>query len=339
MDESTNSCGTRSSSCIQNTENAWAEASSCSLHGTDAAVRPICGSSGSNEAALLRELEDIRALLASRVAGTGCLQQGERLLAVTCLVPGLGPEAWNALAWQKRSRDGNFPWFALELDPRQYPQMLGLYREERPDLGAVCPLTGALLPEAFIHQLTVAVAAVQTRGDELTMALFGLHDACGSDKDSCNAAEGSSCGRDIAYRQKMFPPSCSDMSLCLLMRLVRLHARACDIPGRLNSNRLALLMPGVGPFRARALAERLIASFQEEAARPGDRLRAGLACCDEEFPVTAEQLLMQAASALALAQPGFTRTFRRAGTPEPERRTQVQACEKAFLFFGDAEQI
>ncbi len=339
MDESTNSCGTRSSSCTQNSESAWPETPSSSPPGPDAAVRPVCVPSGGNEAALLRELEDVRALLASRVADTNCLQPGKRLLAVTLLVPDLGLEAWNALVWQKRNGNESFPWFALELDPRQYPQMLGLYRKERPDLGAVCPLTGALLPEAFMQQLAEAIAAVRSRGDELTLALLGLCDVCGTEKDSCDTEDGSPCGHDIPYRQKLFPPSISDMSLCLLMRLVRLHARACDIPGRLNGNRLALLMPGVGPFRARALAERLIASFEEEATGPENRLRAGLACCDEESPVTAEQLLMQANSALTLAQPGFTRTFRKAGTPEPERRTQVQACEKAFLFFGDAEQI
>lgn len=120
---------------------------------------------------------------------------------------------------------------------------------------------------------------------------------------------------------------------------MRRYARVCDIPGRPTEDHPALIMPDVGPFRARALTERLISSFKEEAFPSGLSLRAGLAYCDAETVLSSETLLQQAEQALNQAQPGFSRMYRKAGILEPERKTQVQACEKAFLFFGEEEPL
>lgn len=318
MGELIKSCGTLSSSCTASTERE----------------------SPPRSADLLRELDLLRTLLIAQMAKTSEVYQGEQpLLVLAGLVPDLTPEMWKRIKEQDWRALAS--WFALELDPVEHPQMLGLCRADAPNYGPICPLTGTLLPSPFLSELTTALDKVQTDGGDMTLILFAVDDS----EFSPENAKSDSPERDnlteyvIDYDKVDFPVTDKDTSLCLLARLFRQYARKCDIPGRLSKDRLALLMPGIGPFRARAMTERLIGAFQEEAYPAGLLLRAGLVCCDSETIVPAKQMIDQATSALALAKPGFSRTYREVGVPEPERKTQVQACEKAFLFFGDAEQL
>lgn len=301
--------------------------------GTDVPSRPPCP----DGAALLRELDALRAVLAGRAGGNPSSASRNRLVVVARFFSDLAPDAWNALARydepdETDTNRGHGPWFALDLDPGEYPQMAGLCRTGAPPLGPVCPLTAALLPEPFLERVAAEVAGLSASGEEATLVLFGVDGApVGTARSAgCPGSAGTDADRRNGESLRL------DQSLRALARIMRRHARACDIPGRPTRDHLALLMPGMGPFRARALAERIITSFQQEAA---GGLRAGLACCDSDAPVPADLLLARAEAALALAHPGFSHTFRKAGMPDPERRTQVQACEKAFLFFGDSEQV
>ena len=338
MDESTNSCGTRSFSCTAAADSpARADLSPPVPNGTAKRGSPDSGGALPAEgAALLRELDGLRAALAgaagARPAPPG--GQGDRLIVLARFLSDPAPEAWDALAARTES-EARGPWFALELDPEEYPQMQGLCRAEAPPLGPVCPVTAGLLPESFLRLVASETDRLIAAGGEATLALFAVDGAPSPGSPSGDCSPPCESGK----RETTFPSSPADAPLRVLARLMRRHARACDIPGRPTRDHLALLMPGVGPFRARALAERLIASFREEAVPAGAMLRAGHACCDADAPVPAAVLLARAEEALALAQPGFSRTFRKEGAPEPERRTQVQACEKAFLFFGDSEQV
>lgn len=365
MDALTNSCGIRSFSCTPGTEPAEADPAP-SLPGTpggpdapgggprqtggdNAAPHPAPCQDG---AEILREIDALRAVLAGRAGGLYSPAPGDRLIVVARFFSDLTPEAWNALARYDgpgepggtNEHKGHGPWFALELDPEEYPQMVGLCRADAPPLGPVCPLTAALLPEPFLSRVAAEVASLSASGGEATLAIFSVD---GASAGTAPAAGGlQAVPTDAAQthtdrtngNQAGEAPPRIERSLRALARIMRRHARACDIPGRPTPDHLALLMPGVGPFRARAMTERIIASFQQETA-PAGAVRAGLASYDSDAPVSADILLARAEAALTLAQPGFSHTFRKAGMPEPERRTQVQACEKAFLFFGDSERV
>ena len=306
-------------------------------------------------AALLRELDRMRTLLAGRAASKEgiALHSGERLLVVARFAPGLSLETWHKLVSNGASsslpqaESGNgaadpAAWFAFDLDPARHPQLLSLSREGAHLFGLVCPLTGALLPQAFQRELGTELTHVRTGGGELTLVLLEVMGPAPASRSVREGREGREGNAAPLTAGGPFPSSVLDDPMCQLSRMVRGHVRSCDIPGRLAIDRLAVLMPGVGPFRARALTERLMAAFREESAASfsGEdalQVRAGIACCDGTLPLSGDALLRQAGNALALAQPGFTRTFRKAGSPAPERKTQVHACEKAFLFFGDTE--
>lgn len=258
-------------------------------------------------------------------------------------------------------------WFVLSLDPDQHPQLRAICQDSSHLFHAVCPLTGALLPDPFCTHLAGELNRL-TDGSELSLVLLELV-APGWMKVPCAHGEEASNPHDFAARVSPFSHTALDFSISSLARVVRSHIRTCDAPGRLAVDRLALILPGTGPFRARALTERLIGDFYETLAAeyglsmrkqrshtetdgwseeligetreddtPPVQIRAGIACCDMEQLPTPETLLGHASTALTLARPGHTRTFRKAGAQSPERKTQVQACEKHFLFFGDSEQ-
>lgn len=350
MDESTNSCGTRSFSCTATADPpARAEISPSGPNERGERQPGQRGALPAEGAALLRELDGLRAILAG-AAGARPAPPADRQDRLIVLARFLDhTEAEDTPADHRAENEARDPWFTLELDPEEYPQMRGLCRADAPPLGPVCPVTAGLLPESFLRLVASETDRLIAAGGEATLALFAVDSAPGAfSGDSRPPSEAGSRDRNRRHGNDrcagatpggVFPPSVADAPLRVLARLMRRHARACDIPGRPARDHLALLMPGVGPFRARALAERLIAAFREEAVPDGAVLRAGLACCDAEAPISADVLLARAEEALALAQPGFSRTFRKEGAPEPERRTQVQACEKAFLFFGDSEQV
>lgn len=317
-------------------------------------------------AALLRELTRVRTILAARAATEGgfSLSRGESLLVVARFVPGLTPEGWRALLQEQKGLAGGRndlstpentaakeeDWVALALDPAEHPQLMTLSKDGAHLFHAVCPLTGALLPRFFRQHMGGALRQATGTGSDLSLIVLEIVPPASMKKrrtDTVNETEIST----ETYPNEVFvpfPESPLDAPLCALARLVRTHARFCDTLGRLAVDRLGLLLPGSGPFRARALAERIIGDFNEMVAAeqtsspsPGGdeehfRLKAGIACCDGDVE-SADALLRHVGTALSLAQAGYTRTFRKTGTPAPERKTQVQACEKQFLFFGDTE--
>lgn len=344
---------------------------------------------------MLRELDRMRTLLATRAASRGgfSLRTGERLLVVARFAPGLTLEAWNALTTEEpvatlealmadavphasetlapetlapetaetakttASSKTTGPWFVLDLDPAQHPQLLGLCQESAHLFHAVCPLTGALLPDPFRAHLAEELHRLAD-GGELSLIMLELVTPVWM-KAPCAHESRAATPHDCTGLGVPFSHTALDFSMSSLARVARAHIRGCDTPGRLTVDRLALVLPGTGPFRARALTERLIGDFCEAiaaeyrlaghkkaAGEPSDetksdpqappiQIRAGIACCDGEQKLTPEALLGQASTALTLARPGHTRTFRKTGSPE--RKTQVQACEKQFLFFGDPE--
>ena len=358
MDESTNSCATLYSPSMTNAD----------MTDADRTAEP-------DGAALLRELDRMRAALASRLAGRGFSGQkpGERLLVVSCFAPGFSMEHWRSLV-RERTEGGNenelAQWFAVELDPARHPQLAAACSGDGavPLRQAICPDTGALLPDFFLKNLASELEKTRRSRNDLSLVVLemvedktpepnrpvrrrsepglsqifaGTASAAGLlDEAPAPGKPGAASVSTAAPETGGFLPG---EKLPLLAATLKAHARGCDVPARLAQDRMGLLMPGAGALRARAFAERLISAFDEALRRhSGGRivrvaLRAGIACFDPEEGADAEALVRQAATALTLAQPGGTRTFRKAGGVTAERRTQVQACEKQFLFFGAAE--
>ncbi len=143
----------------------------------------------------------------------------------------------------------------------------------------------------------------------------------------------------LAYPSDQVKVFSAEELLVLLAQTVRAYARGCDIPAHLDGQRIALLLPETSVLRARSFAERLILAFGESLRRHCNglhvrqSLRAGIAGADPEGH-NPEELLHRVAEALETAPPGGTRTFRKGSVEAIEQRTQVQASEKHFLFFG-----
>lgn len=309
MAKSTNSCGTPCSPSMTRPET------------------PSAASPSVDGAALLRELEGLRTALealagnASEAARVPVQDGGATeapALLLARVVAEVTPEDWQALV---RNQPELAEWFALPLDPADTPNLAALTRrcaasKDAPGTGLVgeviCQQTGTLLANAFMAQLERQTRECLQRGSDLVVMLFDVLDE-------------------------------DPEALDVLASTLRALARGCDVPARIAERRMALLMPGTSALRARGFAERIMVAYVENRPPVFGRsvtdlpLKAGLACFDAETASDAARLLEQAAKALDLAKPGSTKTFRRGGEILDERKTQVQAREKQFLFFGTKE--
>lgn len=373
MDESTNSCGT--TSCRSTEGRKAVREDTISVGGSARMREDAINMSGPNRMredtvsvdgpALLRELERLRSGLASllgqkiaekraRVEGSG-----ERILVLSCLARGLSLQDWHDLCENCTSPED---WFAFELDPARNPQLAASSARGVPLQQAVCPETGLLLAPVFTKNMGSELDKARKTGNGPTLVLFEIVDGtCRPDprptgtrrsEPTLTQIFSGNVDPDVLEKtepvpQEMPPPQPlpADKSrvarLPLLAQTLRAHARGCDVPARMEDS-LALLMPGAGALRARAFAERLVLAFDEALRRVSGgqvvrlALRAGIAGCEIDDIPDAGGLLARAQQAMALAQPGGTRTWRKNDMGVSERKTQVQACEKQFLFFGAA---
>jgi GGDEF domain-containing protein len=113
----------------------------------------------------------------------------------------------------------------------------------------------------------------------------------------------------------------------------------CDSMDSLCPGRYALLLPGVGLFRARLLAERMQDDFAARAGAGGKGLdiscALSIACVSQADKACAAQLLSRAQAGLdhALAQKN-AHIFQEAHTALDAHAALVHPNEKRFLFFG-----
>lgn len=343
MDESTNSCGI--TSCRST-------------------AGPDPGSGVVDGPALLRELERLRSglssLLGQKIAEKRARTEtgSERFLVLSCLARGLSLEDWRSL---REQYTGAEDWFAFELDPARNPQLAASSAKGVSLQQAVCPETGLLLSAFFTKNMSGELEKARKTGNGPTLVLFEVVDGtCRPDprptgtrrkEPSLSQIFAGNVDPDALDKPESAEPAVAPVvssgvggkdrvaRLPLLAQTLRAHARGCDVPARMDDT-LALLMPGAGALRARAFAERLVLAFDEALRRVSGgqvvrlALRAGIAGCEIDDIPDVDGLLARARQALELAQPGGTRTWRKNDMGASERKTQVQACEKQFLFFG-----
>lgn len=341
MDESTNSCGTI---CSRST----ASRETTSVDGP----------------ALLRELERLRSglttLLSQKLADQHSRDDvralaGERLLVLSCLAKGVSLDDWRSLSAESADME---QWYAFELDPARNPQLSAASTKGLPLQQAVDPETGLLMEPYFQKHLGTELDKARKTGNGPALLLFEivngisrietwpkprreptLSQIFSGNADPDVVPETAPSAQPVQATQLTLD---DQKKLLLLSQTLRAHARGCDVPARMEQS-LALLMPGAGVLRARAFAERLVLAFDEALRRVSGgqpvrlALRAGIAGCEIDDMPDGATLLSRAKESLALAQPGGTRTYRKNDMGASERRTQVQACEKQFLFFGATE--
>jgi GGDEF domain-containing protein len=113
----------------------------------------------------------------------------------------------------------------------------------------------------------------------------------------------------------------------------------CDSMDRLCPGRYALLLPGVGLFRARLLAERMQNDFAARAGAGGNdpdiSCALSIACVSQADKTCAAELLSRAQAGLehALGQKN-AHIFQEARAALDAHAALVHPNEKRFLFFG-----
>lgn len=248
------------------------------------------------------------------------------LTAVVRLAPGLDPEQWRRLASDNRC-DG---WFALELPKRAQPVPAPELCRGEGGKPAEDPF-GILNVAPFLERLHREAERARQIRSGLALALFAVTEAPGGEGAKPDA-------------------------LAELGGKLRQAARPQDVMGRLQPDMLALAMPGVGPFQALALAERVVSEVSRVLGLPHDGdpaarlspeksgclLKAGVAEIPGEGGAEAEaaavlerakEALRQTSDSAAASVRERVRLFRRSADPA-ERETLVLASEKQFLFFG-----
>lgn len=253
-------------------------------------------SPASLDALLLQELELLRRGMADSLPPTGNGQSAQAetpLLVVARLVHGVARDQWERL----RASMPAHGWCALEVCQRQT-------RLCAPHLAdcETCddPLTGALLAAPLMRQLHREAVRARRGHSQLALAVFTL------EQDA-------------------------DQGLIPLAELIRRYMQDCDSLGLLDSQRLVLVLPGAGLFKAQALLEEMLAAVAAESLPP---CTAGIAGGHPDDDGTS--LLQQAVQALSEAQRQHCclRVYREASDPLAERKTLVRSDEKRFLFSG-----
>lgn len=255
--------------------------------------------------ALLKELRGLR-------------DPGERDTAPGLLVMrrvhDLSPEAWERF----RQRHPNSRWGVVALDDSRLTRTLSAVLER--SAADICPdacpppqdgeqvLTRLLSFNLFHAQLERDLLRLHRNGGQLALICMAL-------TEEARAREGST--EAIAH---------------LAEQVTRLM-ESCDTLGALPDGGLALTLPGIGPLRARALANRLSEAYRAE---DGQRHPCGFAVLGLAQPMEMraddllERIVPLLARACACPEAVASETLRPTGQPD----TLVQSREKRFLFFG-----
>lgn len=264
-------------------------------------------SSNADFDALLEELRNLR-----DARGNG----DDPGLLIMRRVRELSPEKWEAF----RQRYPNSRWGAVPLDDSRLTRTLSAVLER--SAADICPdacpppqpdeqvLTRMLSFNLFHAQLERDLLRLHRNGGQLSLVCMALAGGEAHDREDSVAA--ISLLADLAARRIM---------------------ESCDTLGALPDRGLLLVLPGVGPLRARSLAGRLRETYLEQTARAYP-CGFGVLTLPQPVEMTADALLERIPPLLARAcarpEAVESETLRPKGLPD----TLVQSQEKRFLFFG-----
>ena len=268
---------------------------------------------------LTAELDTLRQLIMTH-AESAPFPQADQQLALARIVPGLTVDVWKELS----SAYGFSEWLALNLDDSSYLNLKNLQKviEELAHRSECDPLTGLYNKHSFESKLTMELQRVERSNGQLSLAIIDLDDF-----KNINDTYGHSCGDEVIRS---------------LADLLDASTRGYDHAARIGGEEFALLLPGAGPIRAKAMLDRLCTSFSEASVKcTGADIRctfsAGVASLKGRSKANGKDLFEVADRALYQAKrSGKNRVHvtRQLIEFEYDRSTMVHSNEKQFLFSG-----
>jgi len=268
---------------------------------------------------LTAELDKLRQVILSH-AQTAPNISTDQQLALTRLVPGLTMESWNELS----QRYGLSDWLAIDLDNSTYFNLANLQKifEDLTHKSERDPLTGLYNRQAFEHKLSMELQRVERSNGQLSLAIIDLDNF-----KNINDTYGHNCGDEV---------------IRTLADMLDASTRGYDHAARIGGEEFALLLPGAGPLRAKALMDRLCSMFSDTTIKCCEAtiqctFSAGVASLKGRNKTTGKELFEVADKALYQAKnAGRNRVSvtRQLVEFEYDRSTMVHSNEKQFLFSG-----
>lgn len=130
----------------------------------------------------------------------------------------------------------------------------------------------------------------------------------------------------------MLTDSAAPAGIEALLRCLKAASSPCDTLGLLSETLYALILPGVGTFKAQSVTEGILRNMEEA----GHACAAGIAGTEGDENASAEKLEREAHAAVRRGgkQPGKAVVYREAPEALSIRKTLVHSHEKRFLFSG-----
>ena len=268
---------------------------------------------------LTAELEQLRSLIQSHADST-VFPEDRQQIALARIVPGLTQDVWKELA----QAYGLSEWLALDLDESSFLNVATL-QEVIEDLArkSECdPLTGLPNRLSFENKLSMELQRVERSNGQLSLAIIDLDNF-----KQVNDTYGHSCGDEVIQ-------SIADM--------LEASTRGYDHAARIGGEEFAILLPGAGPIRAKAMLDRLCTTFAQMPIKCSTgtircTFSAGVASLKGRNKATGKDLFEVADRALYQAKSAGKNTVhvtRQLIEFEYDRSTMVHSNEKQFLFSG-----
>lgn len=259
-------------------------------------------------------------MLRQLIAESAPFPDAEQQLALTRIIPGITMKEWDEL-----SEAGGFSeWFAINLDNSSFHNLTNLQRviDELTRRSERDPLTGLYNKQAFENKLSMELQRVERSNGQLSLAIIDLDNF-----KNINDTYGHHCGDEV---------------IRTLADLLDASTRGYDHAARVGGEEFALLLPGAGPLRAKAMLDRLCSMFADtyikcKEATVQCTFSAGVASLKGRNTATGHDLFNIADKALYQAKnagKNQVHVTRQLIEFEYDRSTMVHSNEKQFLFSG-----
>jgi len=274
-----------------------------------------------NEREILAELNNLRNLLQAHGGSQACAMNGQDILGIMRLCPGLSLDQWPALA----DKHGLREWLAVPMDKAEYP-FLSHIQQALADLSYQTehdPLTSLYNRRAFDRFLSQELERTRRSNASLALAILDLDDF-----KAVNDTYGHPCGDEVLVKTA---------------RILITSTRRYDVTARLGGEEFALIMPETGLIKARAIIERILETIRQERYNCGEAqsfratCSAGLVCYKGLSSGPEPDLFDLADKALYQAKAEGKNQVVAAPLADlspPRRESIVQSSEKKFLFTG-----
>jgi diguanylate cyclase (GGDEF)-like protein len=274
-----------------------------------------------NESCLLEEMLSIRDLFCtSDQIGNGLVQQ--KAMGILRLCPGMTLEAWEILAQQHGLND----WITVPVDKDALPHL----RHVQSVLGKLSyetehdPLTGLSNRRVFERILDQEIERSQRGKTSVSLAILDLDNF-----KAVNDTYGHLKGDEV---------------LIDLGDLISRNSRRYDLVSRIGGEEFAVIISGVGIFKAEQMLDRLLAQIRElEFSTPDGTGKFGISCSAGVtsykglIEIKPHELIDEADKALYEAKNSgkdCVKTSDPVDLQAVTKQTLVHANEKKFLFTG-----